>query len=127
MNTQLVEISPNLSVQIVVMNKDEMPMPAQQEPEKELTKKQRRQAMVDAQRNKVTYDLPVWLTEAVSAMAKEGEYPASHLVALFMAYGIEAVNKGMINPDAFLVMANSPRFTYWLRFGEDDFEIGGVK
>ncbi|HPH95383.1 MAG TPA: hypothetical protein PKW33_15470 [Anaerolineaceae bacterium] len=52
-----------------------------------MTKEQRRQA----NRNRVTYDLPVELTDRLSAMADELDCPVSQVVRYLLENGIETV------------------------------------
>lgn len=87
---------------------------------RQMTPGQRRKAERDLKRCKVTYDLPPELAEQVEAMARETyQVPASHLAALLMMAGIEAVKEGRLDVVARRVISRVPRFEYFLDLTAD--------
>ena len=84
-----------------------------------MTPAQRKKAQRDAARSKVTYDLPKRLIESVEQMARETYgCPASHLAALLMRAGLEAVEQGRLDVYEHRRPSNSPRFEWFLRLDD---------
>ncbi len=82
---------------------------------RQMTPSQRKKAARDAARTKVTYDFPAELIEQVDTLAREAyRCPASHLAALLVKVGLQAVSSGQVNVYDYRVPARSLRFDYSL-------------
>lgn len=80
-----------------------------------MTPAQRRKEKRDAARTKVTYDLPKEIIDEINRLAGEGYFPQAHLVGLLLHYGLKLLHEGKIDLDDHRVIANVPRYEYFLR------------
>lgn len=85
-----------------------------------MTETQRKQAARDAQRTKVTYDLPPNLKQEIDSLARQLEAPPSHVVNILLHYGLSAIDQGKIDLRIYQVHSNIPRFKYFLQLESDD-------
>ncbi len=82
---------------------------------RKLTDAQRKKLARDAARNKVTYDLPVELSDQIEMMAKDVYHcPPSHLVTLLMRQGMKAIALGELNIYNRQIASRVPRYKYFL-------------
>ena len=79
-----------------------------------MTPGQRKKAERDAKRTKATYDLPWEIIEGVSAISARESIPASQIVALLIARGLEDLAQGKLDLDDFKTPTRSPRFEWVL-------------
>lgn len=80
-----------------------------------MTPAQRKQARRDAGRTKVTYDLPKELIDEINRLANEGDFPPAHLVTILLHYGLRLLVEGQIDLMEHRVIANIPRYVYFLK------------
>ena len=80
-----------------------------------MTSAQRRKVERDAQRSKVTYDLPADLIEQLETMSKDVyKCPPSHLATLLMRQGLKAVSAGELNIWDRRINSKVPRYEFFL-------------
>ena len=89
-------------------------MAAQDLRARRMTPAQRKQAQRDQKRNKKTYDLPEGLTSQVEMLAEKHGVPPSHLVALLLKHGLQAVEDGQVDIQAYRVKSPVPRYEWFL-------------
>ena len=89
-------------------------MAAQDLRARRMTPAQRKQAQRDQKRNKKTYDLPEGLTSQVEMLAEKHGVPPSHLVALLLKQGLQAVEDGQVDIQAYRVKSPVPRYEWFL-------------
>ncbi len=77
---------------------------------KKMTPAQRKKAERDRKRSKETYDLPEWIGEAITTLARHYDVPKSNVVAHLIAAGLRALLEGKINFGWLLNSSRSPRF-----------------
>jgi hypothetical protein len=86
---------------------------------RKMTPAQRKKAERDAARSKVTYDLPAPLIEKLERMAHDVyQVPPSHLAALLIMAGLQAVQQGSLDVYARRVPSRVPRFEWFLDLQE---------
>src|SRR3972149_4156012 len=85
-----------------------------------MTPAQRKQAQRDQKRNKKTYDLPEVITSQVEMLAEKHGVPPSHLVALLLKVGLQAVEDGQVDIQAYKVRSPVPRYEWFLDIGDAD-------
>lgn len=88
-----------------------------------LTDYQRRKMERDANRVKVTIEMSLSLKQRFEGTYKDAEVPPSDLVGLLLYLGIEAIESGQINLDAYRYNSNLPRYRYrllWEKASEED-------
>ena len=89
-------------------------MAAQDLRARRMTPAQRKQAQRDQKRNKKTYDLPEVITSQVEMLAEQHGVPPSHLVALLLKHGLQAVEDGQVDIQAYRVKSPVPRYEWFL-------------
>ncbi len=85
--------------------------------ETSLTAAQRRKRAKDAARNKVTYDLPVQITDRIEAIAAQfGDkgVPQNQVVAFFLDFALRHYEENRIELDPYLKPSIVPRFSFFL-------------
>ena len=95
-------------------------MAAQDLRARRMTPAQRKQAQRDQKRNKKTYDLPEGITEKVETLASTHGVPPSHLVALLLKVGLQAVEDGQVDIRAYRVKSPVPRYEWFLEIMKDE-------
>lgn len=81
-------------------------------PEEHQDAERRRQV----QRNRVMYDLPLEISQAIKALSNQLECPESQVAGLLLFYALRHAATGAINWDDYLVLSSSPKHKYNLRF-----------
>ena len=99
-------------------------MAAQDLRARRMTPAQRKQAQRDQKRNKKTYDLPEGITEKVETLASTHGVPPSHLVALLLKVGLQAVEDGQVDIRAYKVRSPVPRYEWFLEIDEEQITEG---
>ena len=89
-----------------------------------LSASQRNKLKRDESRKKVTYDLQESLTRQVNAIAREGGFPAAHLVALFIHRGLKDLQAGRLDLEPHMVASYVPRFICFLLLEPETDEWG---
>jgi hypothetical protein len=79
-----------------------------------MTPSQQRKAVRDANRSKVTYDMPEELITLISGLAEDQRVPASQLAALLMQKGLRELEDGIFDLNNYKVRTQSPRFEWVL-------------
>ena len=95
-------------------------MAAQDLRARRMTPGQRQQAQRDPKRNKKTYDLPEGITSQVETLAEQHGVPPSHLVALLLKVGLQAVEDGQVDIRAYRVKSPVPRYAWFLEIMKDE-------
>src|SRR3990172_11338256 len=95
-------------------------MAAQDLRARRMTPAQRKQSQRDQKRNKKTYDLPEGITSQVEMLAEQHGVPPSHLVALLLKVGLQAVEDGQVDVKAYRVKSPVPRYEWFLNVEVDD-------
>ena len=95
-------------------------MAAQDLRARRMTPAQRKQAQRDQKRNKKTYDLPEVITSQEETLAEQHGVPPSHLVALLLKVGLQAVEDGQVDVKAYRVKSPVPRYEWFLNVEVDD-------
>ena len=95
-------------------------MAAQDLRARRMTPAQRKQAQRDQKRNKKTYDLPEVITSQVEMLAEQHGVPPSHLVGLLLKQGLQAVEDGGLDIQAYRVKSPVPRYEWFLNVEVDD-------
>ena len=94
-------------------------MAAQARRARRMTPAQRKQAQRDQARNKKTYDLPEGITSQVELLAEQHGIPPSHLVALLLKQGLQAVEDGQLDIREYKVRSPVPRYEWFLDMDEE--------
>ena len=79
-----------------------------------MTPSQQRKAIRDANRSKVTYDMPKELINQISGLAEDQRVPASQLAALLNQKGLREFEDGVFDLDCYKIPTRSPRFEWVL-------------
>ena len=95
-------------------------MAAQDLRARRMTPAQRKQAQRDQKRNKKTYDLPEGITSQVETLAEQHGVPPSHLVALLLQHGLQAVEDRQVDIRAYKVRSPVPRYEWFLEIVKDE-------
>lgn len=120
-SNQMQEIGLDPAVAIHLQNSAQVAADAIREKETHLTAAQRKKRKKDAERNKVTYDLPKDITNQINTIAaKYGErgIPANQVVAFLLNYALKQYDKKTIDFDSHLKPSIVPRFSFFLDIPE---------
>src|SRR4030065_2968762 len=95
-------------------------MAAQDLRARRMTPAQRKQAQRDQKRNKKHYDVPEVITSQVETLAEQHGVPPSHLVALLLKVGLQAVEDGQVDIRADRVKSPGPRYAWFLEIMKEE-------
>lgn len=79
-----------------------------------LTTAQRKKVVRDKNRNKVTFDFPLVLSERIRQMAADEGIPPSHLAGILISMGIDALESGAIDLTPYKRPSRNARFEWFL-------------
>jgi hypothetical protein len=69
---------------------------------------------------RAVYDLPPDMIAAVKELAEAHRVPASQVAALLLTVGLEALEGGEVDIDAYKVPSDSPRYEWNLDLGQEE-------
>jgi hypothetical protein len=100
--------------------KEELQRLEQQERWAKMTPAQRRKAMRDAKRSKMTYDLPVELVAEIRKIAEQEDVSQSDVAAELLIRAVNAVRSGSLELDNKRTAAKSLRWAWKLELSDLD-------
>lgn len=89
--------------------------------EREANKARLEKARYDAQRNRVGYDLPVFITDKIKVIAKAESVSASGIAAALLDYGLRYWRQGSVEFEK--TECDSPRFQWEIVVTEENADL----